>query len=236
MEQPISQDHIIKINPSEDIILALDPDSGKELCRFNFQVNGKQVYFKTPTWGKWDGFKKKLTELFVYLMEHAPNIDARKADEEEADLVKLFRDPAHNPAWRKLSGAAISTRKRVRNLVLEIFFDYLDGYIDGLEINYPQKGLLRKREMTDNEKKKHFTKVQAEWFIENARIDDSQRVFSACLAVEDLVKKNAIFILKKEMPNILSSLDKSSADILPLKQASTSKSSTSTASSTLKRL
>jgi hypothetical protein len=224
-----SDDHIVKIKPSEDVVLALDSE-GNELCKLEFEVKGTRIRFNTPVLNKHPQFAIKLAQLFSYLSQHSGQLSMVNPGEKEPDLVKLYKDPDHNPVWKKLSAIAITSRPVVLELVFDIFFNYLDGYIVDIEYEYPKvrEKLFFKREMDEEEKSKYRFEKQKEWFGSHVRIDSVQRIFSACLAVDDMIKKNATFVLEKEMGIALPSTAQSSEDISAAKQGSTLKSLTPT--------
>jgi hypothetical protein len=165
---PPSDDHVVKLNIDDDIIFATDKE-GNELCRLAFEVEGRLVHFQTPRVNKYAGFVKRLAELSSLLSRYMPNVEMPD------DLAEAYNTPLVNDLWLRLSSIAVGQHKKTKEIILDIFFNYLDGRIKGIE--------------TD----------QKEWFCENARIDQLQRVFSACYAVDDLIKKNALFCLQSQL-------------------------------------
>jgi hypothetical protein len=238
----ISEDHIVKIQPSEDVILAINPETKEELCKLMFEIGSHRVFFNTPVLCKFDKFALKFAQLLTYLSQYAENLDTRKEGEEDSDLVKLYKDPSHNPIWRKLSAIALNARSIVRELAIDIFFNYLDGYIEGVQpkkkIYWWKQFLYKERgnDLIEELERKRFAKAQIKWFKKNFRIDSLQRIFSACLAVDDLIKKNATFVLEKEIRKPLPSKGRNIEDIFAKRQESTPQDSTVTQPSSLEQL
>jgi len=172
----ISTDHVVNIQPDKDVILALDEVSGRELCKFEFNISGKPILFRTPLFSRYPGFLKKLANLFTLIAGYAPNIELPD------NLTEAFNNPLGNEIWQRLSAVAVSATPQVSKLVIDLFFNYLD----------PQILHIKKR-------KWHTLKSDyRKWFIENARIEDIQKLFAVSLCVDDLVKKNARFLLQSE--------------------------------------
>jgi hypothetical protein len=171
-DKPPSEDHIVKIQPDKDIVLALD-ENGDELCKLAFEIDGKLCHFRTPILAKWQGFAKKYAQLLIILGQHAGNLEVPD------DKLEEYKNNESNILWKKLSALALTTNAETVNLVLDIFFNYLDGAIEGVKA---------KKGKTINEK-------QIEWFKNHLRVEDIQKMFSAIINVDDLIKKNATFVL-----------------------------------------
>jgi hypothetical protein len=172
---PPSADHIVKIDLETEIMLAYDRELG-ELARFAFEVEGKQIYFRTPSLAKYRAYAKKMGVLFTYWGRVNGNVEMPE------NPVDSYNGTPH-PTWDKIVQIMIAGASFIRKMVLELFFQYLDAKVEGF----------------DGKRKWWGGKSDAQkWFEENCRITDLQKVLSACLAVDDMVKKNAIFLLKKE--------------------------------------
>lgn len=171
---PPSLDHVVRIQPDRDIILALD-EEGKELARLAFEVEGRMVCFQTPTLAKFPMFSQKLGHLFLLLSAYIPNVE----------LPESFVE-THNgkvdKVWDKISGVMIASAPVIKSMILDLFFKYLDVKIGGVSTKRKWWG-----GKSDSQK----------WFENNVRITDCQKVLSACLMVDDLVKKNATFLLQR---------------------------------------
>ncbi len=173
----VSKDHLINIDIDKDIILALDPETGEELCHFSFEAEGKLVYFRSPVLAKWPGFVRKMAYLFTVLGQSAENVLLPD------DKTEFYNDPDSNKFFSAISAKLISSRRFVQKLIIEIFFNYLNGKIEGIKEN---KYLRKKAPLI-------------KWFYHNVQIADIQKIFSACLSVDELVKKNANFVTTKTL-------------------------------------
>lgn len=190
-DKPPSKDHIVKIQPDKDIVLALDED-GNELCKLAFEVDGKLCHFRTPVLAKWQGFAKKYAQLLIILGQHAPNLEVPD------DKLEEYKNNESNILWKKLSALALTTNAETINLVLDMFFNYLDGAIEGVKPT--EKELKQNKKIKNKSKKEDIKQItinekQIEWFKNHLRMEDIQKMFSAIINVDDLIKKNATFIL-----------------------------------------
>lgn len=174
-DQPTTHDHIVKLDLDKDIVLALD-ENGNELCRFAFEVDGRDVAFTTPKLFKWSGFVRKMAILFSRLAQFAPN--AQMPD----NKIENYIDPTTNAVWNTIVTKVIMARQDINALITNIFFKYLDGCIEGIEKRWWQSD----------------EKAQIKWFRRHVEIADLQKIFAAVLAVDDLIKKNATIVLEKQ--------------------------------------
>ena len=174
---PPSGDHVIKFSPNTDVVLAYQ--DGQELARLAWEVDGHLVHFKAPTLAQWPGFVKKMSALLTLLHQYSSNVEIPE------DMVKEWASITGSDhgdrVYQQIMGVAITARKQVPKLCLDIFFNYLSGTIKGVGA-----GL----------KGRKFVKAQRKWFEEHIPVTDVQKVFTACLCVDQLVKKNAEFILQ----------------------------------------
>jgi hypothetical protein len=191
-DKPPSEDHVVKIKPDKDIILALD-ENGDELCKLAFEIDGKLCHFRTPILAKWQGFAKKYAQLLIILSQHAGNLQVPE------DKVEEYKNNEDNILWKKLSALALTSNDETINLVMDIFFNYLDGAIEGVklteqELKHNKK--IKKKSKKEDVKEITINEKQMQWFRNHLRIEDVQKMFSAILCVDDLIKKNATFMLQ----------------------------------------
>ncbi len=152
-----SEDHLVKIQPDTDIVLALD-ENGNELCRFLFEIEvetpdgkweSKRVTFRTPTLSKWKGFLVKFARLSAVMAQIAPNVE----------IPDMINNGDHNRLWNAAAKIFVQV-SQIQKLITELFFDYLDARIESAIPSY--KGFLRKRLESHAYASKRF-------FSENAR-------------------------------------------------------------------
>jgi hypothetical protein len=211
-DSAISQDHIIQMDLDKDVVLAVD-DEWNELARFEFVIANRQVTFKFPTVAKYPTFVKKFAQLLITMAQYAPNLQIPE------NLTKAFSDDGAEAVWKKLSATAIASNQSVKQLVLDLFFNYLDGRIAGFHNRKVPLFLLKR--------------LTRKWFSTYARIDDLQKVFSACLCVDELIKKNARITTEKKLQRLQGP---NSNNILPMKSESPSKSNSDSPSSSYEPL
>lgn len=106
---------------SDEVILAIDPDTGSEALRFCFNWSGKSVKVRYPRWGHWDRY---CTEVRSLLRVFASSVDQIEIPDYEGKLERFEH-------WAVYAGELISNRALARN-VERIFFEYLLPTVDGV--------------------------------------------------------------------------------------------------------
>jgi hypothetical protein len=174
---PPDRDHLQSLDIDEDKAIVIDRN-GNELCRFFVTIAGRKLFFRFPIFDKYDKFLKRFAELCQYLSRCIPNVELND------DNVELFKNPIAKSLWAEATGIAVAQSKRVRELIIDMFFNHLGAYVEGIEI-YERKF----------ETQKHFTKrltkAHVDWFRKNATMDKIQHILYACFAVDELIKKKA---------------------------------------------
>ena len=180
-----NEDYLIKIDPEEDIITAVDKDEN-ELHRLFFEVDGKKLYFRTPKLCNMKSYQIALAEMTFILAKYAGELEL----DDKKDFVK---NPTENNIQRKLLSVAIGANQKVRDLCIKIFFQYLDGQIENIKYSeYNKKKWWSQRRFN-----KKSLKHNIDWFNEHARVEHLYDLFIACKNPDEILKKKGQFNLGK---------------------------------------
>jgi hypothetical protein len=218
---PPDRDILQSLDINEDKTTVMDAN-GKELCRFYIEIDGRKLFFKFPIFDKYDLFQKKLAELTIYLSKAVGEVEITPNN------VEIFNNPIAKSLWQEAAGYAVAGSKRVRELVIDIFFNTLSGYVD--EIVCHKRIWETEQYYNDRVTKRHL-----KWFMQHVTVDKLQHIFHCCYAVDELIKVNATQgNIKKKLPHLLQA--QSSKNISAKNPGSAPKSSAPTQLSSLKPL
>jgi hypothetical protein len=187
---PPDKDHLQSLNIDEDKAIVIDRN-GNELCRFFVTIAGRKLFFRFPIFDKYDKFLKRFAELCQYLSRCIPNVELTD------DNVELFKNPIAKSLWAEATGISVAQSKRVRELIIDMFFNHLGAYVENIKI-------FERKFETEKRFTKRLTKAHIKWFRENATMDKIQHILYACFAVDELIKKKATIggVIKNHPPHL----------------------------------
>jgi hypothetical protein len=180
---PPSKDHVIDLKLDGEKIKTLDKN-GEELCRLSFKVDDRLVHFQMPAWGKYPAFLQKRAELIVYFSRFAGDLY----------IEEKFQDVLKDETYKHLVSSAIVSAPRFAELIMDLFFYYLDVKIDGIE-------LLRNDKWDDETYYNKHIEHQKKWFKLHCRVDQIFYILTICTHIDEIIKKKADQEIQRIVPH-----------------------------------